>query len=478
MEVGIACHDEDPRATTSIGIPRLETRDFTHRRIFAFSSGLVGLAVLLDLAGNRWASYLVTPFPGLYLPDFLLLAGVGLALAFGWRHVRIRRWVWISYGSVFAYIGLVLAPELLFIPKEDLYLAIRDAAPFLYLALVPAIAISLRGVRARTAVVLVRMATIASAMGTLLVRVGALDPVPSMLMGSVHVQLLEYRTDLTGVAIAIGIVAWSAWPRENLKPAISIQVLLVATAGLAIGSRTGLVVVALAVVWVAFRQLRPIWRLPAVTVSAIILLSGIWIGYGLFGASDLEWSGQSGVSTETEIELPPQFTRVGTIEARLDTWSKVIEGLGTDFTWPLGGSAGSDYLYELCTGLKQAPDVVTGQPGELKCMVDDEGPHPVLRDPHNWILNLGVTHGILGLAVYVGVVATTLVKSKETRIFSLAAWMLGFFLVAGLTFVISGGYALLPIAVALGWLTRNSGIVFTGQMEPDLENAGTEHRLI
>ena len=444
-------------------------------------STLIGSAFVLTIAGNRWASYIKSPIPGIYLADLLLLLGV-IATVPMWREVRrLSRWVWWTYGAVAAYVLVVLAPEFLIIPEDDRYLALRDAAPFLYFALVPLIALSVRGVDAKTAIYVVRAASLLLAVGTALVHIGVLPRFTSPLLGSDFTSVFDYRSDLTGAGLAIGMVAWGAWPAQAVRAGLGVQLAYVAVAAFAIGSRSGVVAVLVAILVIAYRQRHVVRGLMAAAASVLTLVLGMLYGGPLTAslvvptltapaASPTEVAERAGAPSppENAEPAPParrtvfdawteRIVRSGTVSARVDTWANVVTGLAGNGTWLLGGAAGSDYLYELCTGVSVAPQVISLESGDPKCAVDDRGPEPVVRDPHNWVLNIAVTHGILGVAVFGLAIGVTLWRGRRSEIYPLAAWTIGFFLVTGLTFLISAGYALLPISVGAAWIVSRAG---------------------
>jgi len=123
-----------------------------------------------------------------------------------------------------------------------------------------------------------------------------------------------------------------------------------------------------------------------------------------------------------------------------------------DGSWLFGGSAGSDYLYELCTGIPKAPEFILSGP---KCAVDDAGMSPVVRDPHNWVLNISLYHGLVGLAVFVIALTVPAWKGRKTNSAAMPIAGIATYLVSGSTFLISAGYALLPMTVFVAWLIRN-----------------------
>ena len=307
-------------------------------------STLIGSAFVLTIAGNRWASYIKSPLPGIYLVDLLLLLGV-IATVPMWREARhLSRWVWWTYGAVAAYVLFILASELLVIPEDDRYLALRDAAPFLYLALVPFIALSMWGVNAKTAIYLVRAATALLAVGLTLVHIGVLTTFTSPLFGSEFVSFLGYRSDLSGAGLAIGMVAWGAWPAQAVGTTLGVQLAYVAVAASVIGSRSGVLAVLVAILVIAYRQRHVVRGFIAAAASALILVVGMLYGGPMTGgfvapaltapaASPIDNSEPAPPATRTESDVVTErIIRSGTVSARLDTWGKVVSGLAGNGT--------------------------------------------------------------------------------------------------------------------------------------------------
>jgi len=178
-----------------------------------------------------------------------------------------------------------------------------------------------------------------------------------------------------------------------------------------------------------------------------------------------------------EVDVPERISgwfessiiRGGTVLARLQTWDAIVRSLSTDGSWLLGGSAGSDYMYELCTGEPVAPLRIAA--GDPKCPVDDAGPSPVVRDPHNWVLNLVLYHGVVGLAVFSIAIFVPMWQARRSEDSMLPIGGLLTYLVMGLTFLISAGYALIPMAVFVAWLVRN-GLIQDGI---DISDARDRH---
>ena len=427
------------------------------------SSLLVAAAFFVDVVGGRWGSYIATPIPGIFLPDALLAAATILAFFTWTRHVIPNHWVVWAFGPVLVYVVLFLLPEFGLVDPGRRYLALRDASPFLYLGIAPVLALGLRRISGRTAVLWLRLASGCLLVGSLVVTLGFVQPFSAIWLGTPFARVLEYRTDITGALLAAGIVSWQAIPAVGLRGSRIVQALYVVGAGICVESRSGLMTIAVAVVIVAISTRR-------LTQAIVLTFAGVLCF--LLGNIVMDYTssrGEDPASVTQSITLPPSsmmtnegaslnsLARSGTVEARLRTWDLILSGLNRDKTWWVGGSAGSDYLYELCTGIKVAPQVVSAIREDPKCPVDDYGPSPLVRDPHNWLLNIVVTHGLLGLAVFVNCIGCVLWRGRRSTVYMQAAWVIGFLLISGLTFLISGGYALLPISVAMAWIVSRTG---------------------
>lgn len=100
-------------------------------------------AVALTLVGNRWASYIVTPVPGLYLVDALFVVGSLLGLGEIKYLNFFPRWILWLLVAVWGYSLFMLIPEIITTDSDSRYDALRDAAPYFYLSIAPFAALAL-----------------------------------------------------------------------------------------------------------------------------------------------------------------------------------------------------------------------------------------------------------------------------------------------------------------------------------------------
>lgn len=453
------------------------------------AASLIGGALFIDLAANRWGAYLISPLPGLFMPEFLIAASVPLTIAWLWRNqLRPNR----------AWFGLILVPALpltwmllrmLLMPTatSSFSLVIRDIAPFLYLALIPVLALPLLIVPAHRALLVVRISTAALAAGVACVQLGWIVPIPSSLTASPFVSLFQYRPDLTSAGLALAIVAWGPWlGRASLRIA-AVQFVIAGIAAVSVDSRIGLLCLAFSLLVQPF-QYRAL--LPSITVIAVsvLLFAGVF-GFRAATSQSTQLKTQpdsvsqalvdtsEGTHANSDSSSQLAFSRdllaAGPVRARIDTWILVVDRMTSRGTLWLGGDLGTNYLYQLCTGKNAVPTTIDS--GDAKCPVDDAGPDPVVRDPHNWFLNLTLSSGVLGAILWFTFVLVVCVRTRGCDLWGLALSIVGLFLLLGTTSVISGGYALLPMSVALAWLVSRSTAV---QLLSTAPTCGEKHLLM
>jgi O-antigen ligase len=148
----------------------------------------------------------------------------------------------------------------------------------------------------------------------------------------------------------------------------------------------------------------------------------------------------------------------GTSGARLATYGQILEFLPLQNFWILGAGPGTDILYEICTGIKDAPEQTTmEQNGQIlflpKCAVDSQYAASTLRDPHNWTLNIMIHHGIIGLLVFIlAILGPIAAKGRQINSSLPIIAIFAYFLNGLFGVIISTPFAMLPIAVFVAWL--------------------------
>lgn len=436
-------------------------------RVAAFCV-LAGLS--LDLAGGRWAAYISTPVPGVFLAD--LLWGIGCLAAI--RLVALRalpRPTLIASGLAVAYLVVRMATS---IGGAQASLLVRDVAPFAYLALVPLAAVALSTVSTRTLLWILRIAPLVMLAGLAAQLVWQPFGGVGRLLGGAELSVMGFpgRSDVAGVVLAIGVLAWGRFPQLTRAPGMpylalmrAIQVGLVIAVVLA-PSQAGQIVAAVAVVWAVLREVVPItahraavWGIVGVVLlaalSAVLAMAAIVATHQVTVAvrmpdpngktnADGRQPAMDGRMRQTwDTGSLPDF--LGTTGARFSTYTMVLRGAVDDGTWLAGRGLGDPgRLIGVC-GL--TVEEFQYAPGVNKCAVDDgSGPMP-LREPHNWMLSLLLYQGVIGIAAMVALLLAYWWRPPPDPAFTLSALPAALYIgAASFGVVLSSPFGILPIA--------------------------------
>ncbi len=425
---------------------------------------LASLAINLGL--GRWGSYIGTPIQGLYLPDLLLIIGAFLSLT-QLRKARLLP----KTAMIFALPAIYFLSQAIYsvirVPSSGYTLWVRDMAPFAYLSLVPLIALSLASLKPQVLVLVVRWSAITYTITYEAASLELIRPWASDYIASDSVLAFSYRGDFTGFAIGIGIVAWGRW-HFDLNRNILIQGVLLAF-GLTVSSRAAFVtLLTLALLSVlkdwSGSKFRSVVKLLFVTLLAGILLSFTTV---LIKQTQSQTQSQTAL-IDSIIVMPPAITKTlsvhgtSTGSARIDTDLDSLRFLATGTNWVFGGGPGTDTLYFSCTGIRIAPEKTILESNNQitylpKCAVDSSEAPSTLRDPHNWVLNLLLYHGFVGLLVFTLVLVLPLWTLRSLTNYRLSAFgVIGILLVSSFGVVLSAPFGLVPLTVFLAYLYANA----------------------
>lgn len=458
------------------------------------SAVLVLFSFTIFLAGGRWGAYIPSVVPGIYLADFCLALGAGCALA-GVR--RIRRYG-IRGLSLFGFVGFYLIgrviDSLVLRPSPVPYLVVRDLAPYVYVLLLPLLGIALASISWLTFLWVIRVATSLHLVGYTLTNLGWMS-LPASNLGELSGQAVTFpgRGDLLGVIFGLAFLAWGKWP--GVAPASRLAQFLVLALGFNLGSRAAFATICLCVVSELWRerkfgQFRRLLLTTIIGISVSLMTPQIQgfvtkVGNATNDAkitSEAVEASKENLLTRQSLlplvevmghssELAPEFDVVTksasdegqtTIRHRLETWSAVTRGVLSHPSQFLFGSPGSqDRLLFMCTG-KRLEDYKRGwrltpegpypAQAEIRCPIDN-GFDPVpVRDPHNWILNVLIYNGFVGVLLFISPIAFVLLTTR--RIPNSTLWTLGVgaYLFCGLFGVIvSAPFALGPMSVFLAF---------------------------
>lgn len=434
---------------------------------------LVLAGFFLHFAGTRWGAYVATPVPGLYLADLLWVLGCVTA-ALSWRRVKaLNRSVVLAAVACTAY--LILKFALSVSSVDSVYLAVRDLAPFAYLALVPLAAVALANASERQFLWTLRAGSLTLAIVSFSVMAGLSLSGVGERLGGEKLAGMDFlsRGDAAGAVLGIGVIAWGAFP-GLARPGRVAQVALLA-AGFSIGSRAGALSLLVCIVWAVIRECRIAswkwlgWAAVGLTVSAVLAVVAVpalrQVGSDASSTvtveSPIATDTAEGGTTETATggtteaaeggpstglsRLTGESLSEGTASARVDTYRHVIAFLSSDGRWVFGTGFGrADTLLSAC-GFTLEEYVANS--ARNRCAVDNGWDPLPLRDPHNGVLNLVLYNGVFGLALFLAALLAYWRPAPREPVVSLAVIPVLAYLLTGMFGVIwSSPFGMLPIA--------------------------------
>ncbi len=445
---------------------------------------LILSALFIHVAAGRWGAYIVTPIPGFYLPDALLVIGILASIPNFHKLKDLPPLLGIVFTLPLVYIGARLIELLTSGASQNTYLVVRDLAPFAYLSFVPLIAVSLFSVPFSWILWVLRISSVIHVVAVVLVSWQILSIIPTSLIEPGASALFDYRGDLQGVIVGIGLISWGKWPGWVGANRYVQFALLVSAWNL--GSRAALVTALFCLLLVGFRERKwfPAWRMILMTAGALLLLLTLSLFTGLASGTqtDDQVSEQlmntngndqevqaNGNDQEVQANAVSGLVRImdggesggGTARARLSTYSLILDYLPHKTFWLFGAGPGTDILYTICTGFSIAPPqtLIESSSGPIylpKCPIDDADANSTLRDPHNWFLNLLIHNGVVGTLIFLVALGVPGYWSRNSPNSSLGLLVIAAYFVCGMFgVIISAPFAMLPIAVMLGWMVKS-----------------------
>jgi hypothetical protein len=440
----------------------------TMRWLITLSPGsLILSALFIDLFAGRWGAYIRTPIDGLYLPDALLVLGVITALPLIGLLSALPQKILALFLVPALYVFARITQVIFIGIPSDPYLVIRDLAPFAYLALIPFIAVALSEFKFTALIWVLRAATLLNLVITFTQTIGLLTPFSSGLLGGEGVQVFLFRDDVQGAILGIGLISWGYW--KDVTRGYRLVQFLFILAGLNLASRAALAtwIFCMIVVMVRERKWFAYWKFVLMVLTGAVLLMAVST------LDSQKISNFSSQSISSKVISSGTFSDPGslfgkpraTFDARLKTYEMVQQQIVKDSSWFLGAGPGTDILYEACTGIATAPlrtSTRYSDGGSLllvlpKCPIDSSEAETTLRDPHNWILNLLLYHGIVGMLIFTLTLLIPMVVYRRTANAILPVIVISVYFVLGsASVIISAPFALLPISVLTAWLLTNS----------------------
>jgi hypothetical protein len=476
---------------------------------------LLLIAVSLDLIGGRWAAYIISPLPGIYLPDLFYLTAIGLVIS-NKENIEIwfkRQSAFEQYLSIIALAWVVSKLGLsYFVFHEKLSYAIRDGAILFFLVSAPLAGIALSTVKIEKINMVLKWSALIYIILFLLTYLGLIKPFNSAILGGAsNVRIFEFGGDLLGVMCGITYLFWSDASKKNNFDNLIVKILAIAPL-IINNSRGGILATIIVVMLTILFIKRDKWKTEIIIISLGLLLgvclalkpvksfhgvpiysTNIVFNVSDKGDSDLafgiikflppltaENSAKEIRVREDKIEIEgiereifyipfkfPQdieefFQRKGTVVARLATWRIIIEYHLRSDLWIIGAPYGS-YVMQVACSNPNLPTYGTNYPGGglkgPKCPVDSNETYSPVRDAHNAIVTIFTYNGILGLIIFLTLLTFQIRKAKALRMSTKAYALIALvgYAISGMfsTFALSS-FALLPCAFLLALLTSQS----------------------
>ena len=394
---------------------------------------------LVAVAGGRWGSYLGIPGTPLFLADLLVLAGLALFTLDAARHgpaSHIARTPWVLRVAATLWVGALALGVMR--GTGDL-LAVRDALPFVYLALTPLI---LRAVRIVGRGRALRWVTAAAAIHSVWFGAAVFGVLPEVSMPLAGIPIFTTRGDFDGLVCGIAIATMLAARRVPLAVRVGV-VALSAAAVMAHGSRAGLVaaVLVVAVTVVGARPFRD-ERLGPVRLAAVFLALPVLVAAFVVAArSQVGWAR----GFERLVAGPAVEGSSNTTSARVDAWESIVAHVARD-PWSrwLGEGFGSSFVADS---------------GALVHLSGDAA----VRQAHSFVIGWFAMLGIVGAALALGAVVVVLIASLR-RVRSTRAARIGAAIQVGLLFAALVGVIL---ESPFGYMTYALAVALTFAADPD-----------
>ncbi len=191
-------------------------------------------SVFISISGGRWASYIGIPSANIFLIDLLFFGGWILCIN---RFVHKANFHRILYHSILLAFILI---EFFRNSDFSVTLRLRDLLPYVYFLTLPVIAFMFKGVSTKIVILTIRLATLLHILWLLPVVLQILKPIT--LGGPFGVPIFSDRWDQSGIAIAVGILAWKPNSDFKLNGNVKIQMLFI-LCGLFQWSRASLIAI-------------------------------------------------------------------------------------------------------------------------------------------------------------------------------------------------------------------------------------------
>lgn len=347
---------------------------------------LVLLGLLISIMFGRWGSYLGLSLIGISLSDVLIVSGVSLYLMSA-RTMRIT-----SKASGFYTFCLLLVLGIGFYLTDRLSpLVVRDAAPFVYLLLIPILIPIVGGLDSLTIRKWIYRAVSIHTLWYLPVTLGLLSPLRLGPVSSLPVFTPRNDFDAMISGLAIVVALGLGVGRPSIRAIVAIGALV---SILANGSRAGFLAAVVAVL--IFVLLNRPWRnrkWGPYGVSLALATSAIML---VIISSGLQPSGWSKVLTRLVPSNSAEYTSaLNTSEARSSAWDRIfqyVEYRGSEY---FGMGFGTDYIR-----LSGALEFLSGDAS--------------VRQPHNFLVSWYAMLGVVGTGIALLAIIVFILHARQT----------------------------------------------------------------
>jgi hypothetical protein len=393
-------------------------------------------SLIASIGFGKWGSYIGLPGGNIFLIDILFFTGTLFSILGAGKRSR---------GSGYFYFSIVFFISIQFLRDVNvpIFVAIRDLLPFIYLFALPACSYALRNVSEITIVRSLRLASVIHMSWFLPSSLGLLNPLNIPTIS--QIPLFTERADHSGIAMGIGVVAWSAFPTLKLQPNYFVISLCIFAAGIG-RSRAGLFTALLALLLHFFFKEKLHTRVKmkerfilvlGMMLAALTMLFSAQFSSIATGDSSLARAGIVGGFDES-VENGNNTSR-----ARLLAAKSLINWVSDNDMQLFGAGPGREMVY---------------QSGAVRFLSGNSE----VRSPHNWFLGLYSRYGIIGFIYWCALIGQILFlgRDKNSQLQqTLQALVLIICFCSSFGVIMESPFGSLPMAIILAlYVRRKNGL--------------------
>lgn len=330
------------------------------------SQKLILVALFLSIATGRWGSWIGIPNTPLYFIDCILASACLLSIP---TALKTKQFYLPFSFLLFIYIAF----EFISSDGFSATIRLRDLAPFIYLSLVPFFSLVISKSNLRTIIVCLRYATLINATWSLAATTGLISQIS--LGGVFQVPIFSTRWDQTGLALAIGVIAWSRFPTVQLPRNPLVLSLLFLTA-ISQGSRAGLIAYAIGGLYVLTRKTDN-GIIPKMKIFFVL----IFLLISFFGFSFIKTYAPANSALNRVNVQYTSLNQSNTVSARVNAQKLLID------YWLNSG--------KILFGVGPGDEMII-KSGSLIYLSGS----PDVRSPHSWVVGLLCRFGIVGFLIW------------------------------------------------------------------------------